>query len=142
TTAAATADGSAPSATPLRMALAAPTGKAAARLTESISQQLTRLPLSARTRPHIPTQVSTLHRLLGSRPDTRHCIHHADNPLALDVLVIDEASMIDLELMDAVLQALPEHARLILLGDKDQLASVEAGAVLGELCQHAEYGWY
>jgi len=142
TTAAVPGAGSTPSPTPLRMALAAPTGKAAARLTESISHQLTRLPLNACTRPHIPTQVTTLHRLLGSRPDTRHFIHHANNPLALDVLVIDEASMIDLELMDAVLQALPEHARLILLGDKDQLASVEAGAVLGELCQHAESGWY
>jgi exodeoxyribonuclease V alpha subunit len=93
-------------------------------------------------RAAIPVKVSTLHRLLGSRPDTRHFRHHAGNPLALDVLVIDEASMVDLEMMAAVLAALPPAARLILLGDKDQLASVEAGAVLGELCRHARAGHY
>jgi exodeoxyribonuclease V alpha subunit len=81
--------------------------------------------------------VTTLHRLLGSRPDTRHFRHHAGNPLPVDVLVVDEASMVDLEMMAAVLAALPPGARLVLLGDKDQLASVEAGAVLGELCRRA-----
>ncbi|MDI9101704.1 AAA family ATPase, partial [Pseudomonas aeruginosa] len=81
-----------------------------------------------------PTTVTTLHRLLGSLPDTRHFRHNASNPLPLDVLVVDEASMIDLEMMANLLGALPDHARLILLGDKDQLASVEAGAVLGDLC--------
>src|SRR5690606_1152324 len=84
----------------------------------------------------------TLHRLLGSRPDSRHFRHDAGNPLPLDVLVVDEASMIDLEMMANLLDALPTHARLILLGDKDQLASVEAGAVLGDLCRDAETGGY
>lgn len=130
------------SAQPLKMALAAPTGKAAARLTESIAEQMQRLNLDAGTEQHIPTQVTTLHRLLGSRPDTRRFAHNHANPLVLDVLVVDEASMIDLELMHALLRALPDHARLILLGDKDQLASVEAGAILGELCHSAEQGWY
>jgi exodeoxyribonuclease V alpha subunit len=83
-----------------------------------------------------------LHRLLGSRPDTRAFHHNADNPLHVDVLVIDEASMIDLEMMAATLDALPQGARLILLGDKDQLSSVEAGAVLGDLCARAEPGHY
>ena len=127
---------------PLRIKLAAPTGKAAARLTESIGRQRAALTVSSAVREAIPSQVSTLHRLLGSLPDTRHFRHHAGNRLALDVLVIDEASMIDLDLMDSVLAALPSSARLILLGDKDQLASVEAGAVLGELCLHAEEGYY
>ncbi|WP_094078673.1 exodeoxyribonuclease V subunit alpha [Perlucidibaca aquatica] len=127
---------------PLRIKLAAPTGKAAARLTESIGRQRAALAVSSAVREAIPSQVSTLHRLLGSLPDTRHFRHHAGNRLALDVLVIDEASMIDLDLMDSVLAALPSSARLILLGDKDQLASVEAGAVLGELCLHAEQGYY
>jgi len=127
---------------PLRIKLAAPTGKAAARLTESIGRQRADLAVSAAVRDAIPTQVSTLHRLLGSLPDTRHFRHHAGNPLPLDVLVIDEASMIDLDLMDSVLAALPPSARLVLLGDKDQLASVEAGAVLGELCRHADGGFY
>ncbi len=132
----------------LRIRLAAPTGKAAARLNESIAGAVARLPLDGlgldaeALRATIPTDVTTLHRLLGSRPDTRHFRHHARNPLSLDVLVIDEASMIDLEMMAAVLAALPPSARLILLGDKDQLASVEAGAVLGELCARALEGHY
>ncbi|MES3041355.1 MAG: exodeoxyribonuclease V subunit alpha [Pseudomonadota bacterium] len=127
---------------PLRIKLAAPTGKAAARLTESIGRQRADLAVTTTVRNAIPAQVSTLHRLLGSLPDTRHFRHHAGNLLALDVLVIDEASMIDLDLMDSVLAALPPSARLVLLGDKDQLASVEAGAVLGELCRDADGGFY
>jgi len=127
---------------PLRIRLAAPTGKAAARLGESIGVQLSRLPLSADVKAAVPTTVSTLHRLLGSRPDSRRFRHDRRHPLSLDVLVIDEASMIDLEMMASVLDALPASARLILLGDKDQLASVEAGAVLGDLCRDAEIGAY
>ncbi|MCG6659062.1 exodeoxyribonuclease V subunit alpha [Halomonas campisalis] len=143
------------SARALRIRLAAPTGKAAARLNESIAGQVKQLSLAelagavgqqgvdiSTLRDSIPTEVTTLHRLLGSRPDTRHFRHHAGNPLALDALVIDEASMVDIEMMAAVLTALPARARLILLGDKDQLASVEAGAVLGDLCQRAEGGHY
>ncbi|MCX5507578.1 exodeoxyribonuclease V subunit alpha [Pseudomonas sp. BJa3] len=127
---------------PLRIRLAAPTGKAAARLTESIGQQVERLQVDVEVRAQIPTEVSTVHRLLGSRPGSRHFRHHAGNPLPLDVLVIDEASMIDLEMMANLLDALPSTARLVLLGDKDQLASVEAGAVLGDLCRDAEEGCY
>lgn len=127
---------------PLRIRLAAPTGKAAARLTESISQQVRTLQVAESVRDKIPSDVTTVHRLLGSRPGTRHFRHHAGNRLPLDVLVVDEASMIDLEMMANLLDALPTHARLVLLGDKDQLASVEAGAVLGDLCRDAEAGWY
>ena len=128
--------------TPLRIRLAAPTGKAAARLTESISVQVKSLEVDDKVRQKIPSDVTTVHRLLGSRPGTRHFRHHAGNRLPLDVLVVDEASMIDLEMMANLLDALPAHARLVLLGDKDQLASVEAGAVLGDLCRDAEAGWY
>lgn len=132
---------------PLRIRLAAPTGKAAARLNESIAGAVQRLPLAGLRDPEavraaIPSAVSTLHRLLGSRPDSRHFRHDADRPLPLDVLVVDEASMVDLEMAAAVLAALPPGARLVLLGDKDQLASVEAGAVLGELCARAREGHY
>ncbi|MGN8276463.1 exodeoxyribonuclease V subunit alpha [Pseudomonas sp. SMN5] len=127
---------------PLRIRLAAPTGKAAARLTESISQQVRTLDVGESVRERIPCEVTTVHRLLGSRPGTRHFRHHSGNRLPLDVLVVDEASMIDLEMMANLLDALPSHARLVLLGDKDQLASVEAGAVLGDLCRDAEDGWY
>lgn len=126
----------------LRIQLAAPTGKAAARLTESIGQQIQSLSVTEDVKDNIPSEVSTLHRLLGSLPHTRHFRHNSSNPLVLDVLVIDEASMIDLEMMYNVLQALPSHARLILLGDKDQLASVEAGSVLGDLCADAQLGYY
>ena len=132
---------------PLRIRLAAPTGKAAARLGASISGAVGGLGLDGlgdgeAIRAAIPTSVGTVHRLLGSRPDSRRFRHDAQAPLMLDVLVIDEASMIDLEMMAAVLAALPAGARLILLGDKDQLASVEAGAVLGELCRRAVGGHF
>ncbi len=124
----------------LRIRLAAPTGKAAARLTESISQALAGLPEAQR---HVlPAEAGTLHRLLGSRPDSRRFTHHEHNPLHVDLLVVDEASMIDLEIMASLLAALPVQARLILLGDKDQLASVEAGSVLGDLCRNADQPTY
>ncbi|WP_166263651.1 exodeoxyribonuclease V subunit alpha [Marinobacter caseinilyticus] len=131
----------------LRIRLAAPTGKAAARLNESISGATTGLDLSGLAhadvcRQAIPTEVTTLHRLLGSIPGSRRFRHDRDNPLVVDVLVIDEASMVDIEMMARVLDALPAKAKLILLGDKDQLASVDAGAVLGELCQRASEGHY
>lgn len=124
----------------LTIRLAAPTGKAAVRLTESISGAINHLPPAMQD--GIPTEVVTLHRLLGAMPNRRQFKHNAEQPLALDVLVVDEASMVDLEMMAALLQALPSHARLILLGDKDQLASVEAGSVLGDLCRGAEKGGY
>ena len=126
----------------LRIRLAAPTGKAAARLTESIGEQVQQLDVDVAVRDAIPTDVTTLHRLLGTRPDSRHFRHHADNPLHADLVVVDEASMIDMDMMASLLEALSPHTRLILLGDKDQLASVEAGAVMGDLCRHAHQGRY
>ncbi len=97
---------------------------------------------AARLHKAVPQDVSTLHRLLGSRPDTRRFRHDRHNPLPLDVLVVDEASMVDVGMMAALLEALPPHARLVLLGDKDQLASVEAGSILGDLCARADGGHY
>jgi exodeoxyribonuclease V alpha subunit len=129
-------------AAPLTIQLAAPTGKAAVRLRSSIRNTLDRLPASAEIKSQIPTDVSTLHKLLGARAQSRQFKQNALEPLALDLLVVDEASMLDVELMAALLSALPAHARLILLGDKDQLASVEAGALMAELCQWAEQGHY
>ena len=111
----------------LKIHLAAPTGKAAARLTESITNALVRMPADVRS--SIPTQTQTLHRLL--RSNSRDARVHA---LATDVVVVDEASMVDLEMMARLLASVPSTARLILLGDKDQLASVEAGAVMSQLC--------
>ena len=126
----------------LLIRLAAPTGKAAARLTESIAKAKTELAtqVNADWLEGIPTQASTLHRLLGVIPGQPEFRHNAQNPLPLDVLVVDEASMIDLPMMARLLAALPPQARLILLGDKDQLASVEAGAVLGDICRFVAQG--
>ncbi|MDO6545069.1 exodeoxyribonuclease V subunit alpha [Photobacterium sanguinicancri] len=121
--------------------LVAPTGKAAARLTESIGSAVKSLSVDAIVKENIPTQSSTIHRLLGAIPNSVDFRHNRDNPLHLDVLVVDEASMIDLPMMARLLDALPPHAKLILLGDKDQLASVEAGAVLGDICGFIEQGY-
>ena len=121
--------------------LVAPTGKAAARLTESIGQAVQSIGLAPEVKEAIPTDASTLHRLLGYIPNQVDFRHNKSNPLHLDVLVVDEASMVDLPMMARLLDAVPEHARVILLGDKDQLASVEAGAVLGDICQFTKMGY-
>lgn len=119
---------------PVRIALAAPTGKAAARLQEAIRAAKPLLGLAPERLAQIPEEASTLHRLLGARPDSVYFRYHRANPLAVDVLVVDEVSMVGLALLAKTVDALPPTARLILLGDKDQLASVEAGAALGDLC--------
>ena len=119
----------------LAIAVAAPTGKAAARVQDAMRAALNRLDVDLFTREMMPAEAFTLHRLLGARLDSIRYRHHRGNPLALDVLVVDEASMADLALTAKLVEALPPRARLILLGDKDQLASVEAGAVLGDICE-------
>lgn len=119
---------------PLHILLAAPTGKAAQRLSESIRDAKASLAVPETVLAAIPEQAQTLHRLLGAQGDSGRYRHDAGNPLSCDVLLIDEASMIDLAMMHAVLKALPATARLVLLGDRDQLASVEAGSVFGDLC--------
>ncbi|PMJ90148.1 exodeoxyribonuclease V subunit alpha [Vibrio sp. 10N.261.55.A7] len=121
--------------------LVAPTGKAAARLTESIGKAISELSVSPDLKAKIPTQASTIHRLLGAVPNSAEFRHNQSNPLHLDILVIDEASMVDLPMMYKVVNALPDSARLILLGDKDQLASVEAGSVLGDICSFQQFGY-
>lgn len=123
----------------LKIALAAPTGKAAARLEESIRKAKLSLPEDLRR--DIPEQAQTLHRLLGSRPGAAAFRFNRDNKLYLDLLVLDEASMIDVEMMVAILEALPEKTRIILLGDRNQLASVEAGSLFADLCGNDESRW-
>lgn len=117
----------------LKIGLAAPTGKAANRLQESIRQVKQNLDAEPEIIARIPDEAKTIHRLLGWIRRQPHFRHNAKNPLDLDVLVVDEASMVDLALMAKLVQALPEHCRLILLGDNNQLASVEAGAVLADI---------
>jgi exodeoxyribonuclease V alpha subunit len=118
----------------LRVALAAPTGKAAARMKESIQRTLASDPKFSTARGQLDHEATTLHRLLGTIPDSPYFRHDAMRPLAVDVVIVDEASMIDLALMAKLFAAVPATARLVLLGDKDQLASVEAGYVLGDIC--------
>ena len=114
-----------------RIALAAPTGKAAARLLDTLRERAVSLPEKLRAR--LPEEAHTIHRLLGVTSQSGRFRHNAANPLALDVLVVDEASMLDLSLAVHLVEAMPDTARLVLLGDKDQLAAVEVGSVFAEL---------
>ena len=118
----------------LKILLAAPTGKAAARLAEAITSAKNGLDCPAEILAAIPTEAFTIHRLLKPIPDSPYFRQHAENPLDADVVVVDEASMVDLALMSKLMAAVPVDSRLILIGDKDQLASVEAGSVLGDIC--------
>ncbi|MBU2261576.1 MAG: exodeoxyribonuclease V subunit alpha [Proteobacteria bacterium] len=118
----------------LRIALTAPTGKAAARLQEVMAKARDEWCPDLQIRDAMPQQAQTIHRLLGSLPHSPYFRHRRGNPLSVDVVVVDEASMVDLPLLAKLVQALPDHARLILVGDRNQLASVEAGAVLSDIC--------
>jgi exodeoxyribonuclease V alpha subunit len=117
----------------LQVALAAPTGKAAMRLRQSVGNSLEMLPVPARIKAAVPTGAQTLHRLLGVIKDSPQFRHRFENPLPWDVVVVDEASMVDLAMMSKLVDALKPGSRLLLIGDKDQLASVESGAVLIDL---------
>ena len=128
----------------LRIALAAPTGKAASRLAEAVRENAGRLHaegrIDAATLAAMPADASTLHRLLGWQPNATTFRHDAAHPLPFDLVVVDEASMVDLPLMCKLVEAIPAQASLILLGDRDQLPSVETGDVLAALCDAAGDG--
>ena len=129
---------------PPRIAVAAPTGKAAARLSEALAERLDRLRdaghIDATLAHSLRVPAQTVHRLLGWRADSVRFRHDAEHPLRADVVVIDEASMVDLPLMCKLVEAVAPQAKLLLLGDRDQLASVEAGDVLAALCDAAGDG--
>lgn len=114
-----------------RIRLAAPTGKAAARMLQTIRERSAALPADIRDR--LPDEAFTIHRLLGISNEEGISRYHAGNPLPLDALIIDEASMLDIALATRLLEAVPPHARIVLLGDKDQLSAVESGAVFAEI---------
>lgn len=121
---------------PPRIALAAPTGRAAERMAESVRhaiQALAAAGIDGDLLSALPTTGTTLHRLLGTIPDSPRFRHDADHPLPFDVVVVDEASMVDLPLMAKLVDAIPDGSRLVLLGDPDQLPSVEAGDVLSAI---------
>lgn len=129
---------------PPRIALAAPTGRAAERMAGSLQKAVATLRETAGVQAELfdalPTQASTLHRLLGTIPDSPRFRFDADNPLPFDIVVVDEASMVDLPLMCKLVEAVPPGARLVLLGDPDQLPSVEAGDVLAAILAAASNG--
>jgi len=127
---------------PPKMLLAAPTGKAAARLKASIRSAKERLPLPDVLKARIPEEAVTLHRMLGVVPGNPGFRFHEAHPLPVDGVIVDEASMIALPLMAKLLSALPEQAGLVLLGDPDQLASVESGYVLGDICHSGVFEGY
>ena len=122
---------------PLRSMLVAPTGKAADRLRQVLQKARAEDPDILGL---LPDNTSTIHRALGTRWDRpAEFRHNAENRLPVDVLVVDEASMVDLALMTKLVEAVPDDARIILVGDRDQLASVECGAILGDLCNAGEH---
>lgn len=116
------------------IALAAPTGKAAARLKDAVVSSKEKLEVAKEIKEQIPTEAVTIHQLLGARRNSAQFRYNAENPLPYDIVIIDEASMVDQALMSKLMQALLTETKLILIGDKDQLASVEAGSVLGSIC--------
>lgn len=121
----------------LRIALAAPTGKAATRMAESL--QSTTLPLPASVRTTIEQlKPATLHRLLGYRQNSIYFRYNEEQPLPYDLIIVDECSMIDVAIFAKLLSAIGPKTRLLLLGDKNQLASVEAGSMFGDLCNQTE----
>lgn len=127
-----------------RIALAAPTGKAAARMDESVNHALAQTDNQylLNLKSALNRKATTLHRLLGVQKDSRYFKHNKELPLPYDVVVVDEASMIDTEMFDALLDAIGPQTRLILLGDKDQLAPVEAGSILASICKNAQNHQY
>lgn len=128
---------------PPRIALAAPTGRAAERMAESLRRAVAQMAdygIDAALLDALPAQASTLHRLLGTIPDSPRFRHHAYNPLSFDIVVVDEASMVDLPLMCKLTEAVADGAQLVLLGDPDQLPSVEAGDVLAAILGAAGAG--
>jgi exodeoxyribonuclease V alpha subunit len=122
----------------LKIKLCAPTGKAAARLQESIRNTKTTLQCPNSLKEKIIEEAATIHRLLGYKPLSPYFRHNRGNPLSADVLIVDEASMVPLALMAKLIQAVPDRTKIVLLGDKDQLASVEAGAILADICEASE----
>ncbi len=118
----------------LRIFLCAPTGKAAAKLSESIKKAKEELNCSDAVKQAIPVQAYTIHRMLQTIPGSPYFRYHSENLLPADVVIVDEASMVDLALMSKLISSIPMTARLILMGDRNQLSSVEAGSVLGDIC--------
>lgn len=117
-----------------RIALAAPTGKAATRLTESIRDACMRMPVADDVKTYLKLEAKTLHRLLAIVPGDVFPRYHRGRRLPYDMVVVDEASMVDLPMMSRLFDALHDHASIVLLGDKNQLSSVESGMVLGDIC--------
>ncbi|UDG80882.1 RecBCD enzyme subunit RecD [Candidatus Hartigia pinicola] len=125
----------------IKIELAAPTGKATSRLTESLGTALNLLSLTHQERQMLPNKAKTLHKLLGAKPESQHFHYNRENLIEADILIIDEASMIDLSMMANLIEALHVNTRLIFLGDQNQLASIESGAVIKDICECTSMGY-
>lgn len=128
---------------PLQIRICAPTGKAAARLKSALKhskQHPERFDCSAQALAAVPMDVTTIHKLLRPIGGERRFRYNRENLLPLDVLVVDEASMVDIGLLVSLFEALPKDAKVILLGDKDQLSSIEPGMVFGDICYGVHHG--
>jgi len=119
----------------LNILLAAPTGKASIRMLDAINEVQGKLNIDGAVQAQMPTEASTIHKLLGFIPEKVSFKHNHNNPLNADVVLVDEASMIDIAMMSKLIEAVPSHAKLILIGDKDQLSSVETGSVFSDMCE-------
>ncbi|MGE4518237.1 MAG: exodeoxyribonuclease V subunit alpha [Desulfobacteraceae bacterium] len=118
--------------------LCAPTGKAASRLAEAVNNAVSTLGLPEEIRSSFPSKASTIHRLLGYSPGSEKFLFNRNNRIKADIIIVDEASMIDMKLMACLCEALEDNVRLILLGDRFQLASVSPGSVFGDICGRGE----
>ncbi|MFP4460099.1 MAG: exodeoxyribonuclease V subunit alpha [Candidatus Zixiibacteriota bacterium] len=125
-----------------KIAICAPTGKAARRLSDSIGQQVEGIDIDEDIKEMIPREAKTLHRLLGAKWFSSFYRHDADNPLPYNIIIVDESSMVDMPLFAKLLDAIPKNGKLIMLGDKDQLASVEAGHIFGAVCDRPNLDRY
>ncbi|MEZ4371947.1 MAG: exodeoxyribonuclease V subunit alpha [Polyangiaceae bacterium] len=128
---------------PPRILLLAPTGKASQRLAEAITEQKSKLTCESWVSEAIPTEALTIHRALGYQPHSPTRFRYgASEPLSADCVLVDESSMVDLALLTKLVEAVPRHAQLILIGDKDQLSSVETGAILGDVFNPSTFAGY
>jgi exodeoxyribonuclease V alpha subunit len=121
----------------IRIRLAAPTGRAANRMIESIGSEMKTNPLKD-IDPLLPEKAYTLHKLLGINPLRQNVLYSKERPIPADLIILDEASMVDARMMTLLFEALSPSSTLLLVGDKDQLPSVDAGAVFGDIVSNAE----
>ncbi len=125
---------------PIKIQLSAPTGKATARLTEIIKNDIFNIYLSEKEKKYLPSHAVTIHKLLGIQKISQNSFFNKNNLLDLDVLIIDETSMIDILMMEKIFFSISKNAKLIFMGDHNQLCPIEAGSILRDICYYSHNG--